>query len=352
MGHLTTQNSSKADALLWCSLGRTCREDALQSTKSGCSATIICGSNAEGEPSPPHFQLKTLAKTDEAERIRVDWFVSIPHIRGPFGHKEIQSLPCTFGLNERAGMNAIELHKYISKAILPLYPDVADEPLKRVIIKLDSGPGRMNVDILAELGLKGVYVIPGVPNTTHVTQETDQNYSLFKRTYRVNLRALAQAKHQLRKSLQVTDLAYLVFGGTDNKTSCKLADLFSRAFSHENNLKCWRKCGSIPLTRMPLALGLARHELGVDGRIENLEEREQVRLKRLDESNRHYCDFLTANGFDSMSLRKSAPVRKITPAVTAPQSKERILALKRRKTAGNHFHATGGQHFIREEHCL
>jgi hypothetical protein len=26
----------------------------------------------------------------------------------------------------------------------------------------------------------GVYLFPGVQNTTHVTQETDQNYSEFK----------------------------------------------------------------------------------------------------------------------------------------------------------------------------
>jgi len=38
-------------------------------------------------------------------------------------------------------MNAVELDKYIKKAILPLYPDVADVPRKRVLLKLDSGPG-------------------------------------------------------------------------------------------------------------------------------------------------------------------------------------------------------------------
>ena len=29
----------------------------------------------------------------------------------------------------------------------------------------------MNVDMLARLKVLGVYLIPGVPNTTHVTQE-------------------------------------------------------------------------------------------------------------------------------------------------------------------------------------
>jgi hypothetical protein len=41
--------------------------------KSGYSSTIvICGSNAAGEPLPPHFQLKTLAKTEERQRMSVD----------------------------------------------------------------------------------------------------------------------------------------------------------------------------------------------------------------------------------------------------------------------------------------
>jgi len=150
-------------------------------------------------------------------------------------------------------------------------------------------------------------------------------------------------------TVQVTDLAYLVFGGRDDKTMCKLGDAFSQAFSHENNIKCWKKCGSIPLTRMPLQLGLARYELGADGRIDDPQEKEQIHLKRLEDSNRHYCDFLTANGFDGMALRKTAPVRKRTPAVTAPQSRERVLAIKKRKTAGNHFHTTGGQHLNSDE---
>jgi hypothetical protein len=42
--------------------------------KSGYSATIICGSNAEGEPLPAHFQLKSLAQTAERQRMSVDWF--------------------------------------------------------------------------------------------------------------------------------------------------------------------------------------------------------------------------------------------------------------------------------------
>ena len=110
-------------------------------------------------------------------------------------------------------------------------------PLKRVLLKLDSGPGRMNLDMLADLRLQGVYVIPGVPNTTHVTQETDQNYGLYKSIYRGNLQLLSEARQKMRKLIMVSDLPLRVFGGYDLL---------------ERNLGCWKKCGAVSLTRLPL----------------------------------------------------------------------------------------------------
>jgi len=93
----------------------------------------------------------------------VDWFVHAHNVYGKFGHAEEHVLPTTFGLNQKGGMNSIELDKYIKQAILPLYPDVADVPGKRVMLKVDSGPGRLNVNMLATLRLQGVYLAPGFP---------------------------------------------------------------------------------------------------------------------------------------------------------------------------------------------
>ena len=104
--------------------------------KSGYSSTVICGSNAAGEPLPPHFQLKTQAKELANQRISVDWIVNTKDIMGQFGFNERRALPCTFGMNEKAGMNATELEKYFATAIVPLFPDVEDTPLKRVLVKI------------------------------------------------------------------------------------------------------------------------------------------------------------------------------------------------------------------------
>ena len=63
-----------------------------------------------------------------------------------------------------------------------------------MIIKVDSGPGRTNLEMLAYMRAVGVYCYPGVPNTTHVSQETDQSYGIFKSVFRENLEILSQAR--------------------------------------------------------------------------------------------------------------------------------------------------------------
>ncbi len=43
------------------------------------------------------------------------------------------------------------------------------------MVKVDSsGPGRLEIDFLAEARTSGFIIYPSVPNTTAVTQETDQ----------------------------------------------------------------------------------------------------------------------------------------------------------------------------------
>ena len=73
-------------------------------------------------------------------------------------------------------MDTIEFAKYLESSIVPLYPNARDEPGLQVAVLVDSGPGHLNSVMLAEMKLLGFYLLPGVPNTTHITQATDQNY--------------------------------------------------------------------------------------------------------------------------------------------------------------------------------
>ncbi len=77
---------------------------------------------------------------------------------------------------------------------MPLFPDAQDVRGKSVIMKVDSGPGRMELGFLAEARTLGFIIYPGVPNTTAVTQETDQSYGPFKTQFQKNLKILSDSR--------------------------------------------------------------------------------------------------------------------------------------------------------------
>ena len=113
-------------------------------------------------------------------KLSLGFFQDVNSVRGKFGNDELNDFGMTFGANPKAGMDSVEFSKYTFSTIVPLYPDAKDIAGKRVAIIVDSDPGQVNSSMLAKLRIRGFYLIPGVPNTTHVTQATDRNYSMFK----------------------------------------------------------------------------------------------------------------------------------------------------------------------------
>lgn len=224
----------------------------------------------------------------------------------------------------------------------------------RVIVKVDSGPGRTNIEMLAYLRVVGIYCVPGVPNTTHVSQETDQSYGLFKTVFRINLETLSQARFDRKKTLQVHDLPLLVFGGEDDITKIKLQNTFDRAFCVDANLNCWKKCGAVPLTRRALLSDHVRHQVVVeeDGTIDLETDPKAQLLIQLENENKVCCSMLDRKGFDGLQFRINAPnvVKQKTLAVTRPQTKERLEAIVEAKSAGGIFHATGGEHLNSDDY--
>ena len=79
----------------------------------------------------------------------------------------------TFGQNEKGGIDEKDFEEYVMNSIIPLYPNAKNKWEKHVVLKVDSGPGRSNFNLLARLKLFSFVMYPGVPNTTHVTQESD-----------------------------------------------------------------------------------------------------------------------------------------------------------------------------------
>ena len=93
-------------------------------------------------------------------------------------------------MNKQGRMTNVEFEKYLFNSIVPLYPHDKCKFGHWVIIKVDSGPGRMGKSLLVRCRHMGFILFPGVPNSTAVTQETDRLYGQFKTTLRSNLNIL------------------------------------------------------------------------------------------------------------------------------------------------------------------
>ena len=127
---------------------------------------------------------------------------------------------------------------------------------------LDSGPGRKDEGLLSFLAAKGFHLLPGVPNTTHVTQPTDQNYRCFKSMYCSNLEKLVHYCGSRNKTVCQPDIPLLVFGKRAgwNKT-LEPSFVFNKAFSMERSQAVWRKIGISPFTRQCLHDSKVGHTL-------------------------------------------------------------------------------------------
>ena len=171
-------------------------------SKSSLTLTLITGSTAAGQVFPPHLQFQSKAKSADTTRIDVNVAEHIQRVRGKFVCKEEKLWPIAFGTNEKGGMHNKEFTKYKRGAIAPLFPDALDKPGCHVLLKVNSGPGRMNLELLASLKLLGIILYPCIPNMMHVMQETD-----LSQMRRVNLPALT--KEERRKLIDIDSIRKL-----------------------------------------------------------------------------------------------------------------------------------------------
>lgn len=315
-------------------------------SKSALTTTMITGSTAAGEALPPHFQFQTAAQTVERERIRRDCVAFMLGTKGKFGGDEEKVWPATYGLNEKGGMDTEEFEKYIKNSIIPLFPNARDEPGKRVLLKCDSGPGRMNIQLLAYLRLLGFILYPGVPNTTAVTQETDRNYGKFKSQFRTNLELVVEQRVENNESvsLQPWLVGLFVFGGTDPVTGCELEkSAFQEGFSREECKRAWEKVGAAPLTRKCLEDDKVLKSVG-DG-----DDAFNQLLLSIQDANDLSTHALTEAGFGGEFL-KVAMVKVNGPKIiTEKHTVERQRAMSKAKTSGKMFHTCGGFHMTSDD---
>jgi hypothetical protein len=302
--------------------------------------TMIGGSNALGEALPPHFQFSWNAASEETMQIRTEAAIFLKRVVCKFGMKEEASLCCTIGANEKGGMDEVEFAKYVAIVLPKLYLDAAPEKGKWVILKCDGGPGRMSLDLLALLRLDGFHLFPGVPNTTAVTQETDQNYGPFKGAYARNLDALVDEQIAQGKTTSIPAwmVGLIVFGGCDPETKLELPEsAFGVGFSEKACKHAWEKVGAAPLTRACLKDKRVRRSMG-DG----LEE-EQLMYRLIQEANDVATFTLTMCGYNGTVLAQQIMPREEIKQLTEEHSLERQLLLKNATTHGKKFTVLGGQ---------
>jgi hypothetical protein len=147
--------------------------------KASMSSTLMCGSNAAGKALPIHVMFSSDAQ-EENYQVDARWLADFPRVRARFGHDDAEEFCAQVTVNERGGTDDRVLHQSLSCYTERLYPNAADLVGRRVLYKIDGGPGRLAETMLAECRANSVYLFPGVQNTTPVTQETDQKYGLFK----------------------------------------------------------------------------------------------------------------------------------------------------------------------------
>jgi hypothetical protein len=80
-------------------------------------------------------------------QLNVDVAEHVPRVLRKFGCKEERTWPVSFGQNEKGGMEEEEFVKYLFNSIVPLFPHAKDKPGHHVLLKVDSVPGWMNLNL-------------------------------------------------------------------------------------------------------------------------------------------------------------------------------------------------------------
>ena len=265
---------------------------------------------------PPHFQFQTLAQSAEAEAIRIETIRYMLDVKGKFGHESEQSFPVSLGLNHKGGMDDEEFFKYVKNSIMKLYPDAAPVRGRWVVIKCDSEPGRLNPDLLAFLRFPGFILYPGVPNTTAVTQETDQSYGPFQSAVRTNLQLIINERIRINgpRSLSPWIVGLVIFGGEDPETGLIVGSAFQHGFSHTLNIKAWEKVGAVPLSRTCLASPKVRCSIG------DSTDDQQTLVLLIVEHNTIACNALSMEGYNGDVMKVTLKHIERTTVITAAHS--------------------------------
>ncbi len=71
------------------------RRPGTATNKASISSTLVCGSNAAGEPLPLHIMFSSSAQSEDYYSVSAEWMFDLPRVFVQFGHEASQSFPST-----------------------------------------------------------------------------------------------------------------------------------------------------------------------------------------------------------------------------------------------------------------
>jgi hypothetical protein len=282
-------------------------ESGKPAQKTAKSLTLMLGIIGN-EPTPP-----LAIHSSQSGYIAPQNIASFHEIEAQYGLSTRRHFLPSFASSPKGGMNNNIFRNWMLTQVLPLWPDLADLPGRRVFLKADSGPGRMATEFLAETAVEGMYFFPGLPNATEIGQEMDQLFAAFKTCAYKNRDKLYRARVSgdgADDILSFEDVGYIIFGGKvklPNGTEMELEPAFTKYFSPEHCQAAREKCGYFPATRNALKSDRIRHEIveDEDGNIGNEDGSYASMLDELEQQNHRMVDKLVQKGLRIGSAREA-----------------------------------------------
>jgi hypothetical protein len=321
--------------------------------KSSGKTSWMFGCNFADEALPP---MVVLPSTAETPRVKAHLIRNMHQVRGKFGYPTERGFSCTFAVSENAGVTDKIFLTWVQEVIVLLYPDAADVPGKRVLLKADSGPGRFSSVFRCVSRAHGICFFPGLPNGTELGQEMDQVFALLKTYMERSRHLMFQRRSKVdgeKAQTTIWDVPNVLFGGTvkfNDGTSLDFPNNFVQGLSPACLERARLKCGYIPATRVALKSDKLRHELFLNSQGEIDEDADPLgmMLDQLEKQNHKVEEELAERGFFlAKNLKRSisrisATRREARSTKTLPNTRERQKALMGISTAGEWFKITNG----------
>ncbi len=233
---------------------------------------------------------------------------------------------------------------------MPLYPDLEDTQGKRVLLKVDSGPGCNGRDLLNKARFRGVYLFPGLPNTTSVQQKRDINYGPFKSVVCSNLKKIATACFSAQKLMKwgLSTFGLIVYGSVCPILNVVCKNAVDSAFNVKSNLHLWAVVGAVPFAMKCLVNKKVGHD----------------RTDRDDPNFDAFLDVQSQNNYSTTQLmmmgckgemlwvqylEDKVRALQVAAPVTVPHTHKRQEALAAATTHGKKFFVMGSKHITLDD---